>query len=120
VIRSLLNTRPAFGFNTLLGTSAYTFFRDPRSDCNDTGLDRANTIPSVGCSLSEPWLPEISRIIVDFKRRTGTNIIFIEQNLDLIRAIALRCCVVEKRRIVAEINLHELDNRETILKYLAV
>ena len=120
MIRSLLNTRPAFGFNTLLGTSAYTFFLDPRSDCNDTGLDRANTIPSIGCSLSEPGLPEISRIIVDFKRRTGTNIIFIEQNLDLIRAIALRCCVVKKRRIVAEINLHELDNRETILKYLAV
>jgi branched-chain amino acid transport system ATP-binding protein len=63
---------------------------------------------------------EIGRIIVDFNRRTGITIVFVEQNLDLIRAIAQRCYVMDKGRIVAELNLHELDNRETIRKYLAV
>ena len=74
--------------------------------------------PSEGIQPS--IVQEIGRIIVDFNRRTGITIVFVEQNLDLIRAIAQRCYVMDKGRIVAELNLHELDNRETIRKYLAV
>jgi branched-chain amino acid transport system ATP-binding protein len=65
-------------------------------------------------------IQEIGRIIVDFNRKTGITIVFVEQNLDLIRAIAQRCYVMDKGRIVAELNPHELDDRDTIRKYLAV
>lgn len=63
---------------------------------------------------------EIGRIIVDFNKKTGITIVFVEQNLDLIRAIAQRCYVMDKGRIVAELNPHELDDRGNIRKYLAV
>jgi hypothetical protein len=62
----------------------------------------------------------IGRIIVDFNRRTGITIVFVEQNLDMIRAIAQRCYVMDKGRIVAELKPHDLDDRDTIRKHLAV
>jgi branched-chain amino acid transport system ATP-binding protein len=62
----------------------------------------------------------IGRIIVDFNRRTGITIVFVEQNLDMIRAIAQRCYVMDKGRIVAKLKPHELDDRDTIRKHLAV
>ena len=74
--------------------------------------------PSEGIQPS--IVQEIGRIIVDFNRRTGITIVFVEQNLDLIRAIAQRCYVMDKGRIVAELNPHELDDRNNIRKYLAV
>lgn len=74
--------------------------------------------PSEGIQPS--IVQEIGRIIVDFNRRTGITIVFVEQNLDLIRAIAQRCYVMDKGRIVAELNPHELDDRDNIRKYLAV
>lgn len=74
--------------------------------------------PSEGIQPS--IIQEIGRIIVDFNKKTGITIVFVEQNLDLIRAIAQRCYVMDKGRIVAELDPHELDNRESIRKYLAV
>ena len=74
--------------------------------------------PSEGIQPS--IVQEIGRIIVEFNRQTGITIVFVEQNLDLIRAIAQRCYVMDKGRIVAELNPHELDDRDTIRKYLAV
>lgn len=74
--------------------------------------------PSEGIQPS--IIQEIGRIIVDFNKKTGITIVFVEQNLDLIRAIAQRCYVMDKGRIVAELDPHELDNRDTIRKYLAV
>lgn len=74
--------------------------------------------PSEGIQPS--IIQEIGRIIVDFNKRTGITIVFVEQNLDLIRAIAQRCYVMDKGRIVAELDPHELDNRDSIRKYLAV
>lgn len=74
--------------------------------------------PSEGIQPS--IVQDIGRIIVDFNRRTGITIVFVEQNLDMIRAIAQRCYVMDKGRIVAEIEPHELDDRDAIRKYLAV
>jgi branched-chain amino acid transport system ATP-binding protein len=44
----------------------------------------------------------------------------VEQNLDMIRAIAQRCYVMDKGRIIAELQPHDLDDRDTIRRYLAV
>jgi branched-chain amino acid transport system ATP-binding protein len=38
----------------------------------------------------------------------------------MIKAIAQRCYVMDKGRIVAELQPHELDDRNTIRNYLAV
>ncbi|MCA3573898.1 MAG: transporter substrate-binding protein, partial [Aestuariivirga sp.] len=43
VIRAILEARPNFVFNTLIGTSAYTFFRDLRTACKTAGIDQAST-----------------------------------------------------------------------------
>lgn len=65
VIRAILEARPDFVFNTLIGTSAYTFFRDLRAACLAAGLDQASTIPIASCSLSEPELLEIGPDAMD-------------------------------------------------------
>ena len=74
--------------------------------------------PSEGIQPS--IVQDIARIIVDLNQRSGITIVFVEQNLDMIRAIAQRCYVMDKGRIVAELEPHDLDNRDTIRKYLAV
>ncbi len=74
--------------------------------------------PSEGIQPS--IVQDIARIIVDLNRNSGITIIFVEQNLDMIRAIAQRCYVMDKGRIVAELKPHDLDDRDTIRKYLAV
>lgn len=65
VIRAILEARPDFVFNTLIGTSAYTFFRDLRAACTAAGLDQVNTLPIASCSLSEPELLEIGPDAMD-------------------------------------------------------
>lgn len=59
VIQAILETRPDFVFNTLIGTSAYHFFRDFRAACMARGIDQVREIPIASCSLSEPELDEI-------------------------------------------------------------
>jgi branched-chain amino acid transport system ATP-binding protein len=63
---------------------------------------------------------DIARIVLDLNRNSGITIVFVEQNLDMIRAIAQRCYVMDKGRIVAQLQPHDLDDRETIRRYLAV
>ncbi len=65
VIQAILETRPDFVFNTLIGTSAYTFFRDFRAACAARGIDQAHDIPIASCSLSEPELAEIGPAAMD-------------------------------------------------------
>jgi len=74
--------------------------------------------PSEGIQPS--IVQDIGRIIVDLNRKTGMTIVFVEQNLDMIRAIAQRCYVMDKGRIIAQLQPHDLDDRNTIRKYLAV
>ena len=59
VIQAILETRPDFVFNTLIGTSAYQFFRDFRAACAGLGIEQSREIPIASCSLSEPELAEI-------------------------------------------------------------
>jgi branched-chain amino acid transport system substrate-binding protein len=52
-------------FLTLIGTSAYRFFRDFRTACRARGIDQAREIPVASCSLSEPELQAIGEDAVD-------------------------------------------------------
>jgi branched-chain amino acid transport system ATP-binding protein len=74
--------------------------------------------PSEGIQPS--IVQDIARIGVDLNRSTGTTIVLVEQNIDMIRAMAQRCYVMDKGRIVAELTPEGLEDRETVRRYLSV
>ena len=63
---------------------------------------------------------EIGRIAVALNRRTGVTVVLVEQNLDLIRAMAGRCYVMDKGRVTAELAPEALADRDTVRRHLAV
>jgi ABC-type branched-subunit amino acid transport system substrate-binding protein len=65
VIEAIIAARPSFVFLTLIGTSAYQFFRAFRLACRARGIDQARDIPVASCSLSEPELEAIGDDAVD-------------------------------------------------------
>jgi urea ABC transporter ATP-binding protein UrtE len=74
--------------------------------------------PSEGIQPS--IVEDIARTIVDLNRRNNVTIVFVEQNLDMIRAMAQRCYVMDKGRIVAALTPADLDDRELVRRHLAV
>jgi branched-chain amino acid transport system ATP-binding protein len=74
--------------------------------------------PSEGIQPS--IVQDIGRIITQLNRESGMTIMFVEQNLDMIKALAQRCYVMDKGRIVAHVTPQELEDRDAIRKYLAV
>ncbi|WP_315831239.1 transporter substrate-binding domain-containing protein [Bradyrhizobium prioriisuperbiae] len=65
VVAAILDQRPDFVFNNLIGTSNYAFFRAFRAACRARGIDQAMAIPVASCTLSEPELAEIGTEAVD-------------------------------------------------------
>lgn len=63
---------------------------------------------------------DIARLTVDLNRKTGVSIVLVEQNIDMIRAMAQRCYVMDKGRITAALTAEMLEDRETVRKYLSV
>ena len=61
LIKKILSTRPSFVFNTLIGESAYAFFRQFRKAAQAAGIDQQRDMPIASCSLAEPELVEIGR-----------------------------------------------------------
>lgn len=59
VIEQIIDSRPSFVFNTLIGTSAYAFFRAFRCAAEARGIDQPRIFPIASCSLAEPELVEI-------------------------------------------------------------
>ena len=74
--------------------------------------------PSEGIQPS--IVQDIARTIVDLNRRTDVTIVVVEQNLDMIRAMAQRCYVMDKGRIVAALTPDDLDDRDLVRRHLAV
>jgi urea ABC transporter ATP-binding protein UrtE len=74
--------------------------------------------PSEGIQPS--IVQDIARTILDLNRQTDVTIVFVEQNLDMIRAMAQRCYVMDKGRIVAALTPADLDDREVVRRHLAV
>ncbi|AYD00598.1 ABC transporter ATP-binding protein [Neorhizobium sp. NCHU2750] len=63
---------------------------------------------------------DIARIMVELNTSTGVTIVFVEQNIDMIRAMAQRCYVIDKGRITNEITPETLEDRDAVRRYLAV
>ena len=59
VIEQIIEARPSFVFNTLIGVSAYAFFRAFRRAVEARGIDQPRVLPIASCSLAEPELVEI-------------------------------------------------------------
>ena len=74
--------------------------------------------PSEGIQPS--IVQDIARIGVDLNRRTGLTIVLVEQNIDMIRATAQRCFVMDKGRVTAELTPAMLDDRDLVRRHLAV
>lgn len=56
VVGQILDARPDFVFNTMIGVSAYAFFRALRDEATRREIDQPSAIPVASCSLSEPEL----------------------------------------------------------------
>lgn len=63
---------------------------------------------------------DIARIMVALNSATGVTIILVEQNIDMIRAMAQRCYVMDKGRIVASLDRDALADGEAMRRHLAV
>lgn len=63
---------------------------------------------------------DIARIMVQLNRDTGVTIVLVEQNIDMIRAMAQRCYVMDKGRVVAELEREALADGEAMRRHLAV
>ena len=74
--------------------------------------------PSEGIQPS--IVQDIARIVVELNRQTGLTVVLVEQNIDMIRAMAQRCYVMDKGRIVAELTSAMLDDSEVVRRHLAV
>ena len=74
--------------------------------------------PSEGIQPSV--VQEIARAMLALNRAAGTMIVLVEQNIDMIRAMAQRCTVMDKGRVVAELAPGDLDDRETVRRHLAL
>jgi urea ABC transporter ATP-binding protein UrtE len=74
--------------------------------------------PSEGIQPS--IVAEIGRTMINLNRAEGVTIVFVEQNVDLIRAMAQRCYVMDKGRIVEEAAPEALNDRAVIRRYLSV
>lgn len=63
---------------------------------------------------------EIMRVIRRVNSELGTTVLFVEQNLDVILSLAQRSYVMDKGRIVAERQGHELADREVAKRDLQI
>jgi urea transport system ATP-binding protein len=74
--------------------------------------------PSEGIQPS--IVQDIARIVVELNRTTGLTVVLVEQNIDMIRAMAQRCYVLDKGRIIAELTPAMLDDDDVVRRYLSV
>ena len=59
IVAEILETKPDFVFNALIGQSSYAFFRAFRRACRARGIDQVARFPIASCNLSEPELRAI-------------------------------------------------------------
>ena len=63
---------------------------------------------------------EIGRIIHRLRQEKGLTVVIVEQNLELIHAVADRCIVMDKGKIIAELTAEEIKDSEVARRYLAI
>jgi branched-chain amino acid transport system ATP-binding protein len=74
--------------------------------------------PSAGIQPS--IIQEIGQSLKELNRLENLTILFVEQNVGLIGMIAQRGYAIDKGRIVADLDKSQINDREFLIKYLAV
>jgi len=74
--------------------------------------------PSEGIQPS--IVEEISRNVCAINDELGTTVLFVEQNLEMIRTTAQRCYVMERGTVVDELGPDDLREEEAVADFLAV
>lgn len=74
--------------------------------------------PSEGIQPS--IVEDIARVMLTINKDLGTTILFVEQNLDMIMAMTQRCYVMDKGRIVAELQSQALADRDVVKRHLQI
>jgi ABC-type branched-subunit amino acid transport system ATPase component len=74
--------------------------------------------PSEGIQPS--IVQDIARLVVELNRTTGLTVVLVEQNIDMIRAMAQRCHVMDKGNIVAELTPAMLNDDQIVRRHLSV
>ncbi|HTJ27126.1 MAG TPA: ABC transporter ATP-binding protein [Candidatus Limnocylindria bacterium] len=62
---------------------------------------------------------QIGEILHQINRDLGLTVLFVEQNINLIRRVAQRCYVIDKGDVVARVAREQLDD-DALHKYLAI
>ncbi|WP_420131580.1 ABC transporter ATP-binding protein [Rhodopseudomonas sp.] len=65
-------------------------------------------------------IQDIGRIIRRLREDERLTVLIVEQNLDLIRAVADRCVVMDKGAVTGELQPDELSDPEAAARYLAI
>ena len=63
---------------------------------------------------------DIGKIIRRLRQDEGLTVVIVEQNLELIHAVADRCVVMDKGKIVAQLTADEIKDPEVARRYLAI
>lgn len=74
--------------------------------------------PSEGIQPS--IVQQISEDIQAINDDLGTTVLFVEQNLDVIRRMADRCFAMDRGELVEELDRATLDDEAALAEYLAV
>lgn len=72
---------------------------------------------SRSCGPGKSSRPASSR---QLNREIGRSVLFVEQNIDMIRSMAQRCDVMDKERIVDQVAPEQLADDDVVRRYLAV
>jgi branched-chain amino acid transport system substrate-binding protein len=65
IVQAIFDADPDIVFNSLIGESAYSFFRAFRAACEARGIDQVKRYPVASCNLSEPELERIGADAID-------------------------------------------------------
>lgn len=74
--------------------------------------------PSEGIQPS--IVQQISENMLQISKRLGMGIILVEQNISMIRALAQRCYVMNKGRVVDDVTVAELEDPAVVRRHLSV
>lgn len=74
--------------------------------------------PSEGIQPS--IVKDIARLVVELNRTAGLTVLFVEQNLEMIQAMAQRCYVMDKGRVTEELEPSMLSDPEVVRRCLSI
>ena len=65
-------------------------------------------------------MTQIGQIIRRLRDEQGLTVVIVEQNLDLIQAVADRCIVMDKGTVVAQLAKEGIADPDVARRYLAI